>query len=65
MEEAKKEAKVSRRTGVNRSLYITINAAAILKACRKTTRRSNSAVVSMLLEKYGPNITRDGRLLNI
>lgn len=65
MEVSDEEEKANKRNGVNRSLYISKTAAAILKSCRKSTRRSNSAIVSILLEKYGPNIARDGRLLNL
>lgn len=59
------EVRPSRRNGVNKSLYITTAANQLLRSCKKSTKRSHSAIVSMLLEKYGPNIARDGRLLNI
>lgn len=55
--------KQSKKTGVNRSVYISMKAAEILKACRKSTNRSKSSIISMLVEKYGPNIARDPRLL--
>lgn len=59
------EVRLTKRNGVNKSLYITVTAAQLLKSCKRSTKRSHSAIVSMLLEKYGPNISRDGRLLNI
>lgn len=57
------QEKVSKKMGVNRSIYVSIRAAEILKACKKSTKRSKSAIISMLVEKYGPNIARDPRLL--
>jgi len=59
------DKRLNKRTGVNQSLYISLTAASLLKTCRKSTKRSKSAVVSLLLEKYGPSIARDPKLLNI
>lgn len=42
--------------GINKSLYLSIEAGEILERLKEVTDRSESKVVTLLLEKYGPEI---------
>jgi hypothetical protein len=65
MEAQKEVVKEKVRNGVSKSLYISKQANALLRACGRATRRSQSEIVSMLAEKYGQQIVRDPRLLSM
>ncbi len=59
-----KTKKASKRTGVNRSIYISEAAAEVLRACRKATKRSQSSIISLILERYGLEVVEDPDVLN-
>lgn len=51
------------RTGENCSLYITKPAMKLLKVLAKSSRRSRSMIVSLFVEKYGPELEKNPGLL--
>lgn len=51
------------RTGEDCSLYVSKAAMQILKRLVKATRRSRSMIVSLFVEKYGPEIEKDPKSL--
>ena len=59
----RKEENLLKRTGVNCSLYLSKEAAALLSSMKKKARRSKSVVVSLLLEKFGPLVMEDPKSL--
>lgn len=54
--EAEKQEKELFRSGVNTSLYISKAGSALLTKLEKKTRRSKSTIVTLLIEKYAPDV---------
>jgi hypothetical protein len=68
MAQAKKadaEAVEEIRNGVNKSLYLSKTADAILARIEKATPLSQSAIVSLMIQRFGPEIERDPRKLMV
>lgn len=60
MEEQQQAAQeVNERNGVNKSIYLTKAADGFLRRLAKVLGRSESAVVSRLVEKYGPELAKE------
>jgi hypothetical protein len=59
MADEEKEAEKSGATGVNKSLYLTKEADELLTRIKEVSRRSQSEVVSLMLEMYGPEVIND------
>lgn len=46
----------NKKNGVNTSLYLSRKASKILDDCKRSTRRTKSVIVSLLIEKYSGNL---------
>jgi hypothetical protein len=50
--------------GVNASLYLSIPADAIMRRINEKTDRSNSEIVSKIIERWGPEAENDLAMFN-
>ena len=55
--------KEEQRKGVNASLYISKEADRILDDLEEPTRRSRSEIVSIIIERHGPQYIQDPKSL--
>lgn len=51
-----RDGKTGKRTGMGKSIYITTRALDLLERISTATRRSESEIVSLLVETYGPDL---------